>query len=139
TRSPHLKCSRPNCGRAGAVRLPFNGLRPHSFALRVYTAEERMGKAPGHLEGPTGEGRDTESPCPADISTGTHCDSPAVETASGLGADLLELYQRGHSSDISIQVGERVFPAHRSVKQLPGFKRLGDTRRVDSSGPLIQE
>uniref|UniRef100_A0A8C1Y241 Si:ch73-389b16.2 n=1 Tax=Cyprinus carpio TaxID=7962 RepID=A0A8C1Y241_CYPCA len=35
-----------------------------------------------------------------------------LEPASGLGADLLALYQRADMSDISIQVADRVFSAH---------------------------
>ncbi|XP_058258546.1 BTB/POZ domain-containing protein 8 isoform X2 [Hemibagrus wyckioides] len=42
-------------------------------------------------------------------------DSVHLEPASGLGADLLALYERGESCDISIQVGDRVFSAHRAI------------------------
>uniref|UniRef100_A0A8C2JCY1 BTB domain-containing protein n=1 Tax=Cyprinus carpio TaxID=7962 RepID=A0A8C2JCY1_CYPCA len=38
-----------------------------------------------------------------------------LEPASGLGADLLALYQRADMSDISIQVADRVFSAHRAI------------------------
>uniref|UniRef100_A0AAY5EKK3 BTB domain-containing protein n=1 Tax=Electrophorus electricus TaxID=8005 RepID=A0AAY5EKK3_ELEEL len=42
-------------------------------------------------------------------------DTLPLEPASGLGADLLALYERGEATDISIQVGDRVFSAHRSI------------------------
>uniref|UniRef100_A0A8C2CZ27 BTB domain-containing protein n=1 Tax=Cyprinus carpio TaxID=7962 RepID=A0A8C2CZ27_CYPCA len=41
--------------------------------------------------------------------------SEHLEPASGLGADLLALYQRADMSDISIQVADRVFSAHRAI------------------------
>lgn len=37
----------------------------------------------------------------------------ALDPASGLGADLLGLYQRGEQCDITIQVAEQVFSCHR--------------------------
>lgn len=40
-------------------------------------------------------------------------DAVVVEPASGLGADLLDLYQRGEQCDITIQVAEQVFSCHR--------------------------
>uniref|UniRef100_A0A7N6BLA7 BTB domain-containing protein n=1 Tax=Anabas testudineus TaxID=64144 RepID=A0A7N6BLA7_ANATE len=39
----------------------------------------------------------------------------AVVLASGLGADLLDLYHRGEQCDITIQVGEQVFSCHRAI------------------------
>lgn len=42
------------------------------------------------------------------LTTGT-----VPEPASGLGADLLDLYQRGEQCDITIQVAEQVFSCHR--------------------------
>lgn len=44
------------------------------------------------------------------------CSCPGVfvlEPASGLGADLLNLYKRGEQCDITIQVAEQVFSCHR--------------------------
>ncbi|KAI4828389.1 hypothetical protein KUCAC02_022485, partial [Chaenocephalus aceratus] len=38
-----------------------------------------------------------------------------LEPASGLGADLLDLYQRGEQCDITIQVAEQVFSCHRAI------------------------
>ncbi|KAG9341508.1 hypothetical protein JZ751_019013 [Albula glossodonta] len=69
----------------------------------------------GEAHDPTGEEGDAKLPGLGDTSSRTDSDSPSQETASGLGADLLELYQRGLWSDISIQVGDRVFPAHRPI------------------------
>lgn len=42
------------------------------------------------------------------FTTGT-----VLEPASGLGADLLDLYQRGEQCDITIQVAEQIFSCHR--------------------------
>ncbi|XP_064186635.1 BTB/POZ domain-containing protein 8 isoform X1 [Anguilla rostrata] len=86
--------------------------------LRAYTAEERMGRAQSSMAGfqePVREGEGTISPLPAETSEERNSESPALETASGLGADLLDLYQTGRASDISIQVGARVFQAHRPI------------------------
>ncbi|KAG5851212.1 hypothetical protein ANANG_G00090660 [Anguilla anguilla] len=88
------------------------------FLLRAYTAEERMGRAQSSTAGfqePVREGEGTISPLPTETSEERNSESPALETASGLGADLLDLYQTGRASDISIQVGARVFQAHRPI------------------------
>ncbi|KAJ8375287.1 hypothetical protein SKAU_G00058670 [Synaphobranchus kaupii] len=87
------------------------------FLTRVYTAEERMGKSQNHVasQEPAGEGGETKSPRPADTSVRGDSDAPTLDAASGLGADLLDLYQTGRASDISVEVGTRVFQAHRPV------------------------
>ncbi|XP_061093208.1 BTB/POZ domain-containing protein 8 [Conger conger] len=88
------------------------------FLLRVYTAEERMGKFQKPVLGspePTRQGVGTNPPCLAETSAGRNSDLPTLETACGLGADLLDLYQTGRASDISIEVGARVFQAHRPI------------------------
>ncbi|XP_071005806.1 BTB/POZ domain-containing protein 8 isoform X2 [Oncorhynchus clarkii lewisi] len=84
------------------------------YIRRMYTADQRMGLA--------GEGIPEDSESPTIVLNGPdvdlHTDSDnavVVEPASGLGADLLDLYQRGEGSDISIQVGEQVFSCHRAV------------------------
>ncbi|XP_040039818.2 BTB/POZ domain-containing protein 8 isoform X2 [Gasterosteus aculeatus] len=53
-------------------------------------------------------------PDPADLHTSSDSEA-ALEPASGLGADLLDLYQRGEQCDITIQVAEQVFSCHRAV------------------------
>ncbi|KAI1889360.1 hypothetical protein AGOR_G00178450 [Albula goreensis] len=109
-RAPHLL----EDASPGSDMIHPKNLEPlelKNFLLKVYTAEERMGEA----HDPTGEEGDAKLPSLGDTSARTDSDSPSQETASGLGADLLELYQRGLWSDISIQVGDRVFPAHRPI------------------------
>ncbi|KAG7488245.1 hypothetical protein MATL_G00032360 [Megalops atlanticus] len=98
----------------GTIHLKnFKPLELKDLLHRVYTADQRMGQTQDPLEGHSGASRKGED---AQSSMANNsADSMVLEPASGLGADLLELYQRGHSSDISIQVGDRVFPAHRSI------------------------
>ncbi|KAJ0032099.1 hypothetical protein NQD34_002180 [Periophthalmus magnuspinnatus] len=43
------------------------------------------------------------------------CPDQDLEPASGLGADLLGLYQRGEQCDITIQVSEQLFSCHRAI------------------------
>ncbi|XP_026200715.1 AP2-interacting clathrin-endocytosis protein isoform X1 [Anabas testudineus] len=84
------------------------------FLRRVYTAEQSRHSAeiiPG-LEGSVPQ-RALPVSDPADLRSST--DSGAVVLASGLGADLLDLYHRGEQCDITIQVGEQVFSCHRAI------------------------
>uniref|UniRef100_A0A8C6LEI8 BTB domain containing 8 n=1 Tax=Nothobranchius furzeri TaxID=105023 RepID=A0A8C6LEI8_NOTFU len=92
------------------VHLPGYDLPALKDFLRcVYTAEQSMRTAERNSEGPSSE---SSSPDPADL-----CTSPGSgpEPASGLGADLLDLYQRGEQCDITIQVMEQVFSCHRAI------------------------
>ncbi|XP_035509126.1 AP2-interacting clathrin-endocytosis protein isoform X1 [Morone saxatilis] len=98
------------------VHLPgyeLSGLK--DFLRRVYTADQRMRSAEII---PDVEGRVTESsppvPDPADLHSFTDSDA-VLEPASGLGADLLDLYQRGEHCDITIEVAEQVFSCHRAI------------------------
>ncbi|KAI5109286.1 hypothetical protein C0J45_0683, partial [Silurus meridionalis] len=60
-------------------------------------------------------GMETDDPLWRLLTGSVKRNSVHLEPASGLGADLLALYERGESCDISIQVGERVFSAHRAI------------------------
>ncbi|XP_060933840.1 BTB/POZ domain-containing protein 8 [Limanda limanda] len=83
---------------------------------RVYTAEESM-RSPQIT--PDGEGfmpdRSLCYPDSADLHCSTDSDADVPEPASGLGADLLDLYQRREQCDITIQVADQVFSCHRAV------------------------
>ncbi|XP_062308417.1 BTB/POZ domain-containing protein 8 isoform X2 [Osmerus eperlanus] len=81
------------------------------FIRHVYTADQRMG-----LDGKIAEPGAVEVlSAPGDHHSITDPDVWVVEPASGLGADLLDLYQRGECCDISIQVAEQVFRCHRAI------------------------
>ncbi|XP_026160887.1 AP2-interacting clathrin-endocytosis protein isoform X1 [Mastacembelus armatus] len=84
------------------------------FLRRVYTEDQSMHSSEviPHVEGSVPE-RTLSVPEPADLHSST--DSAVLEPASGLGADLLDLYQRGQQCDIAIQVGEQVFTCHRAI------------------------
>ncbi|XP_040896155.1 AP2-interacting clathrin-endocytosis protein isoform X1 [Toxotes jaculatrix] len=99
------------------VHLPgyeLSGLK--DFLRRVYTADQSMRSAEGI---PDMEGCVPERPLsvcsPADLHASTDSDAVVLEPASGLGADLLDLYQRGEQCDITIQVAEQVFSCHRAI------------------------
>ncbi|XP_019904803.2 AP2-interacting clathrin-endocytosis protein isoform X2 [Esox lucius] len=85
------------------------------FIRRIYTSDQRMcltGVPEGLAPPPVVfSGPDADSGNPHTDSDG----AMVVEPASGLGADLLELYQRGEGSDISIQVGDQMFSCHRAI------------------------
>ncbi|KAK2858056.1 hypothetical protein Q7C36_005975 [Tachysurus vachellii] len=116
-RAPHLlKGTSPN-----ASIINLQGTEPSALKeliRRVYTDDKCLGKGSaasaglhGHSLLPNGavEGEDEEFHASADPH------SVHLEPASGLGADLLALYARSESCDISIQVGDRVFSAHRAI------------------------
>ncbi|XP_062280702.1 BTB/POZ domain-containing protein 8 isoform X2 [Scomber scombrus] len=99
------------------IHLPdyeLSGLK--DFIRRVYTADQSMRSAQII---PHTEGREPESmasaPDPADLHSSTDSDTVVLEPASGLGADLLDLYTRGEQCDITIQVAEQVFSCHRAI------------------------
>ncbi|KAM9357525.1 BTB/POZ domain-containing protein 8 [Symphorus nematophorus] len=85
------------------------------FLRRVYTADQSMRSAEiiPDLEGSV-PGNILSVPDPADLHSSTDSDA-VLEPASGLGADLLDLYQRGEQCDITIQVSEQVFSCHRAI------------------------
>ncbi|TMS20811.1 BTB/POZ domain-containing protein 8 [Larimichthys crocea] len=80
------------------------------FLRQVYTADQSMRSAEII---PDTEGS-LPVPDPADLHSSTDSDA-VLEPASGLGADLLDLYQRGQQCDITIQVAEQVFSCHRAI------------------------
>ncbi|XP_046905530.1 AP2-interacting clathrin-endocytosis protein isoform X2 [Hypomesus transpacificus] len=81
------------------------------FIRHVYTADQRMG-SDGKIAEPGGVEVLAD---PGDHHSVADPDVWVVEPASGLGADLLDLYQRGECCDISIQVAEQVFRCHRAI------------------------
>ncbi|XP_066521252.1 BTB/POZ domain-containing protein 8 isoform X2 [Hoplias malabaricus] len=112
-RTPHLlQGAAPN---ASVIHL--QGTEPTALKeliQRVYTEDKSLGKATcgsARLDGHSAQTNGSEVG-PQDVEI---CTSSDLEPASGLGADLLSLYERGEASDISIQVGERVFSAHRAI------------------------
>ncbi|KAK2836000.1 hypothetical protein Q5P01_016484 [Channa striata] len=112
-RAPHVLHGQMHKDPA-IIHLPgyeLSGLK--DFLRQVYTADQSMRSCeiiPG-MEG--------SSPVPvpdlADLQSSTNSGPVVVEPASGLGADLLDLYQRGEQCDITIQVGDQVFSCHRAI------------------------
>ncbi|XP_039984774.1 AP2-interacting clathrin-endocytosis protein [Xiphias gladius] len=100
-----------------AIRLPgyeLAGLK--DFLRQVYTADQSMrsGEIIPDVEG-FGPPKTLFVPDPADLHSSTDSDAVVLQPASGLGADLLDLYQRGEQCDITIQVAEQVFSCHRAI------------------------
>ncbi|XP_068564015.1 BTB/POZ domain-containing protein 8 isoform X1 [Cebidichthys violaceus] len=85
----------------------LSGLK--DFLRCLYTADQSMRSSEII---PDVEGLAPEST--ADLHSSSDSDA-APEPASGLGADLLDLYQRGEQCDITIQVAEQVFSCHRAI------------------------
>uniref|UniRef100_A0A3Q2ZN21 BTB domain containing 8 n=1 Tax=Kryptolebias marmoratus TaxID=37003 RepID=A0A3Q2ZN21_KRYMA len=81
------------------------------FLRRVYTAEESMRTAERH-SGSQSTLPESTTPNLTDLHSSTDSGAAAPEPASGLGADLLGLYQRGEQCDITVQVAEQVFFCH---------------------------
>ncbi|KAL1022641.1 hypothetical protein UPYG_G00030390 [Umbra pygmaea] len=116
-RAPHLLKGSAHPGSNTLQLNNYDITELKHFIRQVYTAEQRMGVAGGGV--PNGLER------PTTVITGSHGDSGhrptdsdgalTVEPASGLGADLLDLYHRGEGSDISIQVGDQTFSCHRAI------------------------
>ncbi|KAL4000010.1 tripartite motif-containing protein 35 [Sarotherodon galilaeus] len=99
------------------IHLPdyeLSGLK--DFLRRVYTADQSMRSAPiiPDVEGSVPEST-LPAPDKADLHRSTESDAVVLEPASGLGADLLDLYQRGEQCDITIQVADQVFSCHRAI------------------------
>ncbi|XP_029284999.1 AP2-interacting clathrin-endocytosis protein isoform X2 [Cottoperca gobio] len=91
----------------------LSGLK--DFLRRVYTADQSM-RSPEIIPDVEGLVPDSAPPVPDPVDLHSSTDSDAVlQPASGLGADLLDLYQRGEQCDITIQVAEQVFACHRAV------------------------
>ncbi|KAM6921179.1 BTB/POZ domain-containing protein 8 [Xenentodon cancila] len=84
------------------------------FLRQVYTADQSMCVAE-KMSGSGGPLPVSTTPEPADIHTSSDSGAAVLEPASGLGADLLDLYQRGEQCDIAIQVAEQVFSCHRAI------------------------
>ncbi|XP_028817323.1 AP2-interacting clathrin-endocytosis protein isoform X2 [Denticeps clupeoides] len=79
----------------------------------AYTANQRLGKASGLS--PSLQRAEGVNGVHEKVPDLTDPDALVLEPASGLGADLLALYQSGEACDIGVQVGERLFSAHRAV------------------------
>ncbi|XP_074492567.1 BTB/POZ domain-containing protein 8 [Sebastes fasciatus] len=91
----------------------LSGLK--DFLRRLYTADQSM-RSPEIIPDVEGSVPDSTPPVPdpADLHSSTDSDTVLLP-ASGLGADLLDLYQRGEQCDITIQVAEQVFCCHRAI------------------------
>ncbi|XP_034438616.1 AP2-interacting clathrin-endocytosis protein isoform X2 [Hippoglossus hippoglossus] len=99
------------------IHLPGSELSMlKDFLRRVYTAEKSMRSAQitPDVEGFMPD-RSLCYPDSADLHCSTDSDADVLEPASGLGADLLDLYQRREQCDITIQVADQVFSCHRAV------------------------
>ncbi|XP_051986704.1 BTB/POZ domain-containing protein 8 [Xyrauchen texanus] len=117
-RAPHLL---QGTGPTTPV-IQLQGIEPAAlkeFMQKVYTEDKCLGKENsalnthnGHssvVNGTSEDSHDIESKV-SSVRVSEH-----LEPATGLGADLLTLFQRGDMSDISIQVADRVFSAHRAI------------------------
>ncbi|XP_076846548.1 BTB/POZ domain-containing protein 8 isoform X2 [Brachyhypopomus gauderio] len=85
---------------------------------RVYTEDQCLGQvngAPGGVEDHSALLNGSPAEVEEEPHVGSDPGSVHLEPSSGLGADLLTLYESGEASDISIQVGERVFSVHRAI------------------------
>ncbi|TVK90587.1 hypothetical protein Baya_2668 [Bagarius yarrelli] len=116
-RAPHLfQGTAPN-----ASIITLQGMEPcalKELIWRVYTDDKCLRKgtaASTALHGPLLLTNGTVVEEDGEFHANADSDLGHLETASGLGADLLALYERGESCDISIQVGDRVFSAHRAI------------------------
>ncbi|XP_035379818.1 AP2-interacting clathrin-endocytosis protein isoform X1 [Electrophorus electricus] len=117
-RAPHLL--RGAASAASVIHLQgADSTALKELIRRVYTEDQRPGKMNGAASGAEGNSAllngslaevEEEEP-----HVSSDPDTLPLEPASGLGADLLALYERGEATDISIQVGDRVFSAHRSI------------------------
>ncbi|XP_062412440.1 BTB/POZ domain-containing protein 8 [Sardina pilchardus] len=85
------------------------------FIRRVYSADHCPGKIKGLPEGVQVNGVHADVPDYLDSTSCSDSDTVVLEPASGLGGDLLALYESGDACDITIQVGEKHFSAHRAV------------------------
>uniref|UniRef100_A0A3B5K608 BTB domain containing 8 n=1 Tax=Takifugu rubripes TaxID=31033 RepID=A0A3B5K608_TAKRU len=85
------------------------------FLRQIYTANQRMRSAEitPHIDGEVSH-CNTSLHNPVDPHSSTDSDT-VVEPASGLGADLLDLYRRGEQCDITVQVAEQHFSCHRAI------------------------
>ncbi|XP_029987444.1 AP2-interacting clathrin-endocytosis protein isoform X2 [Sphaeramia orbicularis] len=115
-RAPHLLQGQSHKDPT-TVHIPsyeLTGLK--EFIRRVYTAEQSMrsGKIIPDTEGSAPQST-MSVPDPADLHNSTDSGAVVLEAASGLGADLLDLYQRAEQCDITIQVSEQVFSCHRAI------------------------
>ncbi|XP_026119272.1 AP2-interacting clathrin-endocytosis protein isoform X1 [Carassius auratus] len=117
-RAPHLLQGT----EAATPVIHLQGTEPAAlkdFIQKVYTEDKCLVKENstlnlhnGHslvVNGSAVDGPDVDSQVSSDPGL------EHFEPASGLGADLLALYQRADMSDISIQVADRVFSAHRAI------------------------
>ncbi|XP_037324976.2 BTB/POZ domain-containing protein 8 [Pungitius pungitius] len=92
----------------------LSGLK--DFLRRLYTEDRSMRPCEIVVPDTEGLGPERSSPVPDQMDLCSSSDSEAaLEPASGLGADLLDLYQRGEQCDITIQVAEQVFSCHRAI------------------------
>ncbi|XP_058493540.1 BTB/POZ domain-containing protein 8 [Solea solea] len=99
------------------IHLPgydLPGLR--DFLRRVYTSNQSTRSAVIIPDVEDVMPETTECvPDTADLRSSTDSDAVVLMPASGLGADLLDLYQRGEQCDITVQVAEHSFYCHRAV------------------------
>ncbi|XP_012737968.2 AP2-interacting clathrin-endocytosis protein isoform X2 [Fundulus heteroclitus] len=84
------------------------------FLRHVYTAEQSLRRAETKRDsqGPSAE---NSAANPTDPHSSTDSGAAVLEPASGLSADLLDLYKTGEQCDITIQVAEQVFSCHRAI------------------------
>ncbi|XP_068176386.1 BTB/POZ domain-containing protein 8 isoform X2 [Antennarius striatus] len=108
-RAPHLLQGQKHQDPS-IIHLPNYELSSlKDFLRRVYTEDQsfRSSEVIPEVE--------DSAPESALLSPGSTDSETVLEPASGLGADLLSLYQRGEQCDITVQVLERVFSCHRAV------------------------
>ncbi|XP_053354796.1 BTB/POZ domain-containing protein 8 isoform X2 [Clarias gariepinus] len=116
-RAPHLlQGTSQNTSTINLQGTEPSDLKEH--VRRIYTDDECLGKGTASSAGLHDHSQLTNSTVveeDGEFHASSGPDSVRLEPASGLGADLLALYERAEACDISIQVGERVFSAHRAI------------------------
>ncbi|KAF5909403.1 AP2-interacting clathrin-endocytosis protein-like, partial [Clarias magur] len=116
-RAPHLlQGTSQNASTINLQGTEPSDLKEH--VRRIYTDDECLGKGTASSAGLHGHSQLTNGTVveeDGEFHASSGPDSVRLEPSSGLGADLLALYERAESCDISIQVGERVFSAHRAI------------------------
>ncbi|XP_047230317.1 AP2-interacting clathrin-endocytosis protein isoform X1 [Girardinichthys multiradiatus] len=85
------------------------------FLRQVYTAEQSMRRAETNSQDSQGPLAENSVANQTDSHSSTDSGAVVLEPASGLSANLLDLYKSGEQCDITIQVAEQVFSCHRAI------------------------
>ncbi|CAN9500866.1 unnamed protein product [Ophioblennius macclurei] len=115
-RAPHIFHKLSQKDPVTVIHLPeykLPGLK--DYLRHVYTADQSMYPSDSPPQFKATNLQNTPAADRADPCGSSDSDAVVLETASGLGADMLALYQRGEQCDTTIHVEEQVFSCHRAV------------------------